>query len=68
MIPEAIQQLVGRKYTFQEDESTIEVLEIKRGDEDIYRVHYITVRGHGIPQKFVMNYVEFINTYGHLFP
>lgn len=67
MLPETMTQLVGREYAF-EDGDKIFVKEIKRGDENSYRVHYLTERGKGIPQQLVMDYTEFINTYGHLFP
>jgi len=67
MIPENMKQLIGRSFTF-EDGNKITIREIKRGDENYHHVHYLTERGQGIPQQFVMEYVEFINTYGHLFP
>ncbi len=67
MLPEYLQKLIDRSYTF-DDGNTIHVKEIKRGDENFHWVTYITVRGHGIPQQYKMEYAEFINTYGHLFP
>lgn len=67
MIPEALQALIDRSYTF-DDGSTIHIREIKRGDENYHWVTYVTVRGHGLPQQFKMELAEFQHTYGHLFP
>lgn len=67
MLPDNLQSLIGRTYTFG-DGNTITIKEIKRGDENYHWVTYITVRGQGIPQQYKMEYVEFNNTYGHLFP
>lgn len=67
MLPEHLAGLVGRTYTFA-DGNTITIKEIKRGDENFYWITYITVRGNGIPQQYKMEFVEFNNTYGHLFP
>jgi len=67
MIPEALQALIDRSFTF-EDGSTIHIKEIKRGDENYHWVTYITTRGYGLPQQFKMEFMEFKTTFGHLFP
>lgn len=67
MLPEQIQTLIGRKYMFQ-DGNSLYIREAKRRDENQYWVTYETVTGPGIPQKYVMEFTEFITTYGHLFP
>jgi hypothetical protein len=67
MIPEHLQRLVGLTYAF-DDGNTITIKEIKRGDENYHWITYITVRGNGLPQQYKMEFAEFNNTYGHLFP
>ena len=60
------QDLVGKKFTF-EDGDSLEIIQIKwRGDED-YLVSYLVQQGPGIPRKLVMSLPEFIATYGYLF-
>ena len=60
------QDLIGKKFTF-EDGDSLEILQIKwRGDED-YLVSYLVQQGPGIPRKLVMSLPEFIATYGYLF-
>ena len=60
------EDLVGKKYIF-EDGDTIEVIQIKwRGDED-FLVTYHVQQGPGIARKLVMPIQEFLGTYGHLF-
>ena len=67
MLPENLQNLIDRSYTFA-DGNSIHIKEIKRCDENYYWVTYITVRGTGLPQQFKMEFMEFNNTFGHLFP
>lgn len=58
--------LVGKKYTFDDNDS-LEIIQIKwRGDED-YLVTYHVQQGPGIPRKLVMPLNEFLGTYGYLF-
>lgn len=62
--------LVGSKYSFADGDS-LEVVEVKMRDYDggiRPFVSYQTKQGPGIPRKLVMEYNEFIATYGHLFP
>lgn len=66
MIPEALERLIGQSYTF-EDGNTITIKEVKRGDENYHWITYVTVRGGGLPQQFKMEFMEFNNTFGHLF-
>ena len=58
--------LVGQKFVF-EDNNSIEVIQIKERDEGVKLVTYIIHSGPGIPRKLVMDYTEFLNTFGHLF-
>jgi hypothetical protein len=63
MIPE---DFVGKKHTF-EDSDSIEVTQIKYRSPEIILVTYHIQQGPGIPRKLVMEFNEFIGTYGHLF-
>jgi hypothetical protein len=61
----ALQQMVGKRYQF-EDGDSIEIVQIKRretGPWVTYHVH----QGPGIPRKLLMMLDEFKVTYGHLF-
>jgi hypothetical protein len=58
--------LVGQSYTF-EDGNSITVTQIKRRDGEEYWVTFQVVTGPGIPRRQVMEYHEFMHTYGHLF-
>lgn len=60
------QDLVGKKYTF-EDGDSLEVIQVKwRGDED-YLISVLMHQGPGIPRKLVLPIKDFMETYGHLF-
>ena len=67
MIPQELQEWIGREYRF-EDGQSLTVREIKLRDEGLYWVTYMTITGPGIPIKYVMPFEEFKVTYGHLFP
>lgn len=58
--------LVGKSYQF-EDGDTISIVQIKIRDGGESWITYHVQQGPGIPRKLVMRYVEFIDTYGHLF-
>lgn len=60
--------MVGKKFVFN-DGDFIEVIQIKsRGPEpEDQLVSFFIQQGPGIPRKLVMNYLEFIGMYGHLF-
>ena len=60
--------LVGKYYVF-EDGNKIEVIQVKKTDEDrgSYLVTYHVTRGPNIPQKLVLPIAEFLNYYIHLF-
>lgn len=58
--------LTGKRYTFA-DGDYLEVMQIKSRSEDINLVTYLVQQGPGIPRKLVMEYNEFVGTYGHLF-
>lgn len=58
--------LIGKRYTFT-DGDYIEILHIKSRSEDLNLVTYYIQQGPGIPRKLVMEYTEFLGTYGHLF-
>lgn len=58
--------IIGKKYIFA-DGDYIEVIQIKSRSADINLVTYHVRQGPGIPRKLVMEYNEFIGTYGHLF-
>jgi hypothetical protein len=61
-----MKDLVGKKYTF-DDGNSIEVVQIKSRDAETHLVTYHVVQGPGIPRKLVMEYTEFMDSYGHLF-
>lgn len=58
--------LVGKRYDF-EDGNSIEVIQIKSRNPEHHLVTYHIQQGPGIPRKLVMEYNEFVDTYGHLF-
>lgn len=58
--------LVGLKHQF-EDGDSIEVIQVKSRNEEIHLVTYHIQQGPGIPRKLIMEYNEFVDTYGHLF-
>jgi hypothetical protein len=66
MLPEELQKYVGQCYTF-EDGNSITVLQIKRRDEDQYWVTYAVNTGPGVPARFVLQWEQFKEHYGHLF-
>jgi len=66
MIPEELQKYVGKSFTF-EDGNSITVIQIKRRDEEQYWVTYQTVTGPGVPARFVLEWNQFKEHYGHLF-
>lgn len=57
--------LVGKKYTFDDGDS-ITVIQIKRRDDGDY-VTYHVQQGPGIPRKLILSMSEFIDHYGQLF-
>jgi len=59
---------LGKSYTF-DDGATITIKQVKPTDDDLggQIVTYMTTRGPGIPQKYVMTMNEFVSTFGHLF-
>lgn len=61
-----MKDIIGKKYTFA-DGDFLEVIQIKSRSADINLVTYLVQQGPGIPRKLVMEYNEFIGTYGHLF-
>ena len=60
--------LVGLSYTF-EDGNKIEVIQVKRTDEDRggHLVTYHVTHGPSIPQNLVLPVAEFLSYYSHLF-
>ena len=66
MIPEELQKYVGKSFVF-EDGNSITILQIKRRDEDQHWVTYQTVTGPGVPARFVLEWNQFKDHYGHLF-
>lgn len=62
---EKLQNLVGKKYQFDDGDS-LEIVQIKRRDSGPW-VTYHVQQGPGIPRKLVMTLGEFKVTYGHLF-
>ena len=66
MIPEELQKYVGESFTF-EDGNSITILQIKRRDEEQYWVTYQVVTGPGVPARFVLEWNQFKDHYGHLF-
>jgi len=66
MTPE---ELVGKQHKF-DDESVIEVIQVKQKDVDGEVVPFVTYhihQGNNLPRKLVMPYSTFIGTFGHLF-
>ena len=61
-----INDLVGKKHIFPDGDS-IEVTQIKNRDEGVRLVTFHLQQGPGIPRKLVLEMVEFMSTYGHLF-
>jgi len=61
-----MQDLVGKKYIF-EDGNSLEIIQIKSRSDDQHLVSYLIQQGPGIPRKLVMEFNEFISTYGYLF-
>lgn len=63
-----VEDLVGKSYQFA-DGNRIEVIQVKRTDEDRggQLVTYLVYTGPGIPRKFVLSGPEFMNYYSHLF-
>jgi hypothetical protein len=62
--------LIGAKHTFSDNDS-IEIIAVKLRDFDegiSPFITYLIQQGPGIPRKLVMEFNEFIRTYGHLFP
>jgi hypothetical protein len=59
-------ELIGKSYVF-EDGNSIKVTQMKPRDEDKVLVTYEIQSGPGIPRRLVMEYPEFISTFGHLF-
>ncbi len=63
------EDLVGKKYVF-DDDSVIEVIQVKQKEGDEGIVPYVTYhihQGSSLPRKLVMPYSTFIGTFGHLF-
>jgi hypothetical protein len=60
--------LIKQSYVF-EDGNKIEVIQVKKTDEDRgeYLVTYHVTHGHSIPQKLVLPVKEFLSYYSHLF-
>lgn len=66
MTPE---ELAGKSYTF-EDGNKIEVIQVKKTDEDRggHLVTYLISQGSlNLPRKLVMTIKEFMDNFGHLF-
>lgn len=59
-------ELVGKSYVF-EDGNTIKVTQMKSRDEGKVLVTYEIQSGPGLPRRLVMEYPEFVSTFGHLF-
>ena len=61
-------ELIGKYYVF-EDGNKIEIIQVKKTDEDRgdYLVTYHVTHGPSIPQKLVLPVAEFLNYYSHLF-
>ena len=62
---ESLQQMVGKKYTF-EDGDSLEIIQVKRRDNGPWVTFHVQ-QGPGIPRKLIMMLDEFQVTYGHLF-
>lgn len=58
--------LVGKTHVF-EDGDSITVIQIKDRGEGVHAVTYHITQGPGIPRKHVLEFSEFMGTYGHLF-
>ena len=60
--------LVGKSYIF-EDGNKIEIIQVKKTDEDRggHLVTYHVTHGPSIPQKLVLPVEEFMGYYSHLF-
>jgi hypothetical protein len=58
--------LIGKKYTFDDGDEII-ITQIKIRDDNIPWVTYHIVQGPGIPRKLLMQYTDFIESFGHLF-
>ena len=60
--------LVGQYYIF-EDGNKIQVIQVKKTDEDkgSYLVTYHVTHGNSLPQKLVLPIAEFLSYYSHLF-
>jgi len=67
VIPQELQQYVGKSYTF-DDGNSITIMQIKRRDEEQYWVTYSVQNGPGIPARFLLEWEQFKEHYGHLFP
>ena len=65
-LPAEMQNMVGREYIF-EDGNSITVREIKRRDEEQYWVTYVVKNGPGVPARFLLEWNQFKEHYGHLF-
>lgn len=63
---EDLQKYVGQSFTF-EDGNSIKIVQIKRRDEDQYWVTYQVITGPGVPVRFVLEWYQFKEHYGHLF-
>jgi len=64
-----VDHLVGKSYTF-DDESKIEVIQVKKTDEDRggkLVTYHVTQGKYSLPRKLIMGEIEFMNTFGHLF-
>ena len=60
--------LTGKSYIF-EDGNKIEIIQVKKTDEDrgAYLITYHVTHGPSIPQKLVLPVAEFLSYYSHLF-
>lgn len=58
--------IVGLKHVF-EDGDSICVVQVKSRNAETHLVTYHIQQGPGIPRKHVMEFNEFLGTYGHLF-
>jgi hypothetical protein len=59
-------ELIGKSYVF-EDSNSIKVTQMKQRDEGKVLVTYEIQSGPGLARRLVMEYPEFIATFGHLF-
>ncbi len=67
MTEQEINRYVGKSFEF-EDGNSITIKQIKRRDEEQYWVTYAVNTGPGVPAKFVLEWNQFYEHYGHLFP